>query len=176
MTTPRSTPTRRLTTLIYVGLLAVTLSACAQKTSPTAGDSQPTAPVATVPSPTPAATTAATTAASVPAAAPAVAAIDGRWNGRYSSTSSPGSDGAFEVTYTTSANGQLSGSIQIHDTPCVSTGTVKGRLQGTSITFGAVHGAQTIAFTGTLSGSAMSGTYDAPDCGHGKGTWTATRA
>jgi hypothetical protein len=39
-----------------------------------------------------------------------------------------------------------------------------------------VQGAQTITFTGTFSNTSMSGSYDAPACGHGKGTWSATRA
>lgn len=169
-----STRVRRSVQLVLVGLMVVTVSGCAEKPSPAGAGNEPTPPVATVSSPASAATAASPSSSPLKAAVPS--AIDGRWNGTYSSTSSPGSDGTFEVTYRTSASGQLSGTIAIHSTPCVSTGTVNGRVQGTTITFGAVHGAQSIAFTGSVSGNEMSGTYDAPDCGHGKGTWTASRA
>ena len=169
-----TTRTCPLVRLAIIGVLAVTVVGCANKSTSSVGGSVSRTPVATqaatpeVPATPASPVTASSTEAS--------SAIDGLWNGTYSSTSSPGSDGTFEVTYVTSASGQLSGSIQIHKTPCVSTGTVNGRLHSNAITFGAVKGAQTITFTGTISGQTMSGTYDAPDCGRGKGTWRATRA
>ncbi len=102
-------------------------------------------------------------------------AIQGRWNGTWTSTSSPGLNGTFHIDFT-QAGEQLTGDITISDTPCITTGTITGKLAGDRITFGAVQGAQTIAYTGTISGTSMSGTYSAPQCGNGKGDWKASKA
>jgi hypothetical protein len=57
---------------------------------------------------------------------------------------------------------------------CLANGIVTGTLTGSSISFGAVSGAVTITYSGTISGNTMQGTYDAPTCGNAKGNWSAT--
>jgi len=115
------------------------------------------------------------TSSATPSESAAAGAIQGRWDGTWTSTSSPGTSGTFHIDFTQSGI-QLNGSITIKNTPCITTGTITGALAGNRITFGAVQGAQTIAYTGTISGPSMSGTYDAPQCGNGKGNWRATKA
>jgi hypothetical protein len=110
-----------------------------------------------------------------PSQSGAVGAIQGPWDGTWTSTSSPGSSGTFHIDFTQSGD-QLNGSITITNTPCITTGTITGALAGNQIAFGAVKGAQTIAYTGTVSGTSMSGTYAAPQCGNGIGKWDATKA
>ena len=100
--------------------------------------------------------------------------MTGTWPGTYESTSTPGANGTFTIQFTQTGS-QLTGSIDIQGTPCITTGTISGTLSGGQITFGAVEGAQTIAYTGSVSGNTMSGTYSAPQCDNGKGTWTATK-
>lgn len=101
--------------------------------------------------------------------------IDGRWNGTWTSTTSGGASGGFHIDFTQSGN-QLTGAISIAGTPCITTGTITGSLSGNTISFGAVKGSQTIAYSGSVSGSSMSGDYTAPQCGNDKGTWTASKA
>lgn len=99
-------------------------------------------------------------------------AIDGAWDGSWSSTSSPGVSGSFTVTFTESGN-QLKGSITATNTPCIQGAAVTGTLDGNRIVFGK---ANTVDYTGTVSGNSMSGTYAAPACGQDKGDWRATKA
>ena len=115
------------------------------------------------------------TASSTPSESGAAGAMQGPWDGTWTSTSTPGANGTFHIEFTQSGV-QLDGSITITNTPCITTGTITGALNGNRITFGAVKGAQNIAYTGTISGTAMSGTYAAPQCDNGIGVWQATRA
>jgi hypothetical protein len=115
------------------------------------------------------------TASSTPSDSGAAGDIQGPWDGTWTSTSTPGANGTFHIEFTQSGD-QLNGSITITNTPCITTGTITGALNGNSITFGAVKGAQTIAYTGTISGASMSGTYAAPQCDNGIGDWRATKA
>jgi serine/threonine protein kinase len=114
------------------------------------------------------------TASLTPSESAAAGAIQGPWDGTWTSTNSP-ANGTFHIDFTQSGI-QLNGSITITNTPCITTGTITGALAGNRITFGAVQGAQTIAYTGTISGTSMSGTYAAPQCGNGTGNWHATKA
>ena len=82
--------------------------------------------------------------------------------------------GTFSLTFAQSGSA-LSGTIRVANSECVADGTISGSVSGTQITFGAVKGAHTIAFSGTLKGAEMSGTYTSP-CGPDHGTWGATRA
>jgi hypothetical protein len=99
--------------------------------------------------------------------------LTGTWTGTYASTTDPAS-GSFTVRFTQTGS-QLNGTIDIQNSACITTGTITGALNGDQITFGAVEGAQTITYTGSVSGNTMTGTYSAPQCGNGKGTWTATK-
>jgi hypothetical protein len=115
------------------------------------------------------------TASSTPSNNGAAGTMQGPWDGTWTSTSSPGASGTFHIEFTQSGD-QLNGSITITNSPCIATGTITGALDGNSITFGAVKGSQNIAYTGTISGTSMSGTYTAPQCDNGVGDWEATKA
>jgi hypothetical protein len=83
--------------------------------------------------------------------------------------------GTFAVTLTQSG-GQLSGTIIVRGTQCLTTGTVTGTTTGSTITFGAVSGQITITYNGSISGNKMQGTYSAPVCGKATGNWAATHS
>lgn len=131
------------------------------------------------------ATSPASTVATSPTAAPATAppatattstgsALDGTWTGTWNS-SDTSDNGAVTIQWKQSGQ-QLAGTIVVSNTPCVTNGTITGTVSGTTITFGAVQGATTIAYTGTLSGTSLSGTYQAnASCGNAKGRWSATK-
>jgi hypothetical protein len=83
--------------------------------------------------------------------------------------------GTFALTWTQSGNA-LTGTIVVKGTPCLSAATVSGTVNGSTISFGAVSGKNTVVYDGTISGSTMKGTYTAPaGCGDAKGTWQAAK-
>jgi hypothetical protein len=83
--------------------------------------------------------------------------------------------GSFVLTWTQSGNA-LSGGIVVKGTPCLSVAVVTGSVSGSTISFGAVSGKNTVVYNGTISGSTMQGTYIAPAaCVDAHGKWTATK-
>jgi hypothetical protein len=119
-------------------------------------------------------TTAAPTTASPPGSPPGGVDLTGTWNGTYGAGDQVA--GTFTVEFTQTGN-QVSGTIDIQGSPCVSQGEISGALSGNQITFGAVEAEQSISFTGEVSGDHMSGDYSAPDCEAGtSGNWEADRA
>ncbi len=152
------------TLLAVTCLAALAVTGCSSG-STTAKSSPSTAPSSVGSSGQP--STSATTTAP-----PAQSAIAGDWAGTYTSTSTPGATGTFRMTFTVTGN-RVSGPIQIDNSACVGRGIITGTLNGNQITFGAVHAAQQITYTGVISGNTMSGTYSAPRCGRATGTWRA---
>ncbi len=150
-------------------VVTVALAAC----SKSAGT---TTPVTSGPETTTLATSAPATSAAPSPSAPETSApggaLSGTWNGTYDSKL--GVSGTFTATFVQTGD-EISGDITIKGSPCVSHGTVKGSVTGSSIEFGAVQAERTVSFKGTLSGDRMSGTFDAPDCGPDSGTWNAQR-
>jgi hypothetical protein len=72
---------------------------------------------------------------------------------------------------------RLTGTIDIHDTACVSNGWVGITLDGDTITIGSIQAEQPITFTGTVSGDTMSGIYDGTACRPpNTGNWEAVRS
>ncbi|MDP9239744.1 MAG: hypothetical protein M3O55_03765 [Actinomycetota bacterium] len=150
---------RRVIVLSVVLLALLALTGCSQT-------ARKAAPKATSPS----------ASAQPPATAstPATGSIAGAWNGTFTVTGQPG-QGTFTVTFAT-AGSALTGTIHINNSTCVSDGTITGTLSGTQINFGAVRAAQKISFTGALVADKLAGSYSAPACPGGSGTWAATRA
>ena len=103
------------------------------------------------------------TTATSPAAA---GGVSGNWTGTY--------DGSFSGTFSlswTQAGSNLTGTIMISGFGNAPT-SISGTLQGNSIHFGSVGGQ--VQYTGTLSGSSMSGTWTlAGNAGHG--SWKASK-
>ncbi len=132
--------------------------------------------MALTPPPTSAQNTAATPppATSAPAAAtslaPAGVDLSGSWSGQYSGT--PYS-GTFTLTWTQTGS-SLSGDIKVSD-PAAKDYQITGTVTGSSIQFGAV-GA--VSYTGTVSGSSMSGSWSIPNPNGGSlggGSWSASK-
>lgn len=101
-------------------------------------------------------------------------ALSGTWEGTYQSDVYSQISGTFRVEFTQSGE-QITGSIEIAESPCVSRGTIAGSVSDSEVTFGAVEAEATITFTGTVAGDTMSGTFSAPDCGDDSGTWEASK-
>ncbi|MEO6043219.1 MAG: hypothetical protein ABIQ47_04775, partial [Tepidiformaceae bacterium] len=162
---------------IILGSVAV-ISACGGDDAPaktaTSAATQQAAATANTSVAAKAASAAATTAAAnaTTAAAPA---IDGTWTGTWKSGATS-DNGTVKIDWKQSGQ-QLAGTIVVSNTPCVGNGTITGTVTGATIAFGAVQGATTIAYTGTVSGKAISGTYKADaSCGNATGTWSATKS
>jgi hypothetical protein len=98
------------------------------------------------------------------------ASVSGTWEGSYSGTFT----GTFKLTWQQS-KANLSGTIKISGFGNVPT-TIHGTLQGTSIHFGTV-GSESITYSGSVSGSSMSGTWKLEANGHvgGTGSWKASK-
>jgi hypothetical protein len=137
--------------------VALAMAACS---SPSSGDSGGTA--TTAPSSAPATKA----AASTPKAA---GALSGRWSGHYSGSY----DGTFTVRWHQSGT-HLHGTIHISNP--ADTMPINGTVHGNAIRFGTV-GSTAITYSGTVSGSSMSGSYKVhTTSGTPGGPWSASRA
>src|SRR4029077_13617091 len=97
-------------------------------------------------------------------AASGAGGLSGTWSGEYSGDS----EGTFTLTWQ-QAGSDVSGSITISEVGVHI--NISGRLNGNQISFGTV-GSLAVTYSGTVSGTSMSGTYKAPT---GTGTWNATK-
>ena len=98
------------------------------------------------------------------------------WQGEWQSSKYPDS-GTFTLLIVI-ANGQLNGTIDIANSPCVSSGSVAGVVDAASVSFGSVDAGNEIQYHGTISadGTTMHGTYtDGDACGNDAGSWSARR-
>jgi hypothetical protein len=143
-------------------LAAATLLAagCGGGSSTTSSSSSPAASSTPAASTTPAAAT--TAATTTPAAS--THGVSGTWDGSYSGAYS----GTFVLNWT-QAGSHLVGAIQLS----APSGTlpIHGTLSGSTISFGTV-GSVAITYTGSVSGSSMSGSYQTPG---GGGSWSASK-
>jgi hypothetical protein len=112
---------------------------------------------------------AATSSAAAPATSAPVAAagLSGQWSGQYSGAYS----GTFSLNWTQSGS-NLSGHITL-SYPAGDVLSLHGSVNGSAITFGTL-GSTAITYSGTVSGSSMSGSYQVQ--GSGVGPWSATRS
>jgi hypothetical protein len=165
----------RATALLAVGLIAnLGLAACGQW-SPWArpgASATPAAPTATAtPTPTPAVTpTPKPTATATP-----LGPLTGTWTGTWTNTAPVSGTGTFTLTWAQEGS-RVVGAINILGSDCVTAGNVDGTAVGTHLRFGAVEGADTIEYDGTIvDANSISGTYQSPECGNAQGTWQASR-
>jgi hypothetical protein len=107
-----------------------------------------------------------------PTATPAAKTWQGQWQ------SSKYEDSGTFTLLIVIADGKLNGSIDILNSPCVSSGNVAGVAAAGSVTFGSVDAGNEIQYQGTISadGTRMEGTYsDGAACGNDVGNWSAVR-
>ncbi|MGZ6328591.1 MAG: hypothetical protein ACXWN2_07715 [Candidatus Limnocylindrales bacterium] len=167
---PQGVRTAVLTTALILVLAACSSTATATPTPPVATTSPAATSVSTLPPATP---TPAATATPAPTAAPA--GLGGTWDGTWQDVTPDQAGGSFVLTWTQSGSA-LSGGIVVKGTPCLSIAVVTGSVSGSTISFGAVSGKNTVVYTGTISGTTMKGSYTAPAaCEDAKGNWTATK-
>ncbi len=100
-----------------------------------------------------------------------VGPLSGKWAGSYSGSFS----GTFAVSWTQMGQ-KLSGTIKISAFNSVPT-SIHGSVHGNAITFGTV-GTEAITYSGSFSGSSMSGTWKIQAGGRamGSGSWSASRS
>jgi hypothetical protein len=127
----------RLVVAALVASVTVTLAACSASSSTSTGNGK-TAPPSKH----------ATSVASAPKTA---SVLSGRWSGQYSGSY----NGTFKLRWRQSRSA-LHGMITISSP--LSTLPINGTVTGSSIKFGTV-GSMAITYTGTVSGTTMSGTY-----------------
>jgi hypothetical protein len=169
--------------IVAAGLILVGEACTSAASPPPTGQaaSPSTAPVTSASGP-PAIPTAPPTPSSspLPSASPAPSAsaapgLGGTWNGTWQDVTPDQVSGTFALTWTQSGS-TLTGTILVKGTPCLSSATVSGSVNGSTINFGAVSGTHTVVYDGTISGTTMKGTYTAPAaCIDAKGTWAATK-
>jgi hypothetical protein len=154
---------RALAVVAVAGTLGLTVAACSTN-DPGSGSATATH------SPAPAAVAAQTPSpAPVASSAPAASSLAGTWSGQYSGAYS----GSFTLTWKQSGS-RLHGSIHLSNPDGVS--NINGTVSGTAIQFGTV-GSTAITYSGTVSGSSMSGEYDVHGGGETlSGEWSATRS
>jgi hypothetical protein len=143
--------------MTMTAVLAVTLAACSSSASSTTH--------VTSQQRVSAAASAAAPAASSPA--PAAGDVSGKWSGQYSGSY----QGTFHLHWLQSGS-KLKGSIQLSN-PGTSL-PINGSVVGNSIRFGTV-GSYGITYTGTVSGSSMSGTYKVANGNGSGGDWNASK-
>ena len=134
--------------------LAVMAAACSKASS----DTTPTTPNAVIPtSPAP--------TSSAPSSSASGADLSGTWSGNYSGSFT----GTFTLTWQQSGS-QLNGTIHLSTD---GSPNINGTVTGDTIKFGTV-GSTAIAYSGTVSGDSMSGTYTVG--GSGGGSWSANKS
>lgn len=143
---------------------ALLIAACSSSGSPdTTTSSPPAADAATTTTP-PAPTAAATTTNSS-------ADLAGSWSGQYSGAYS----GTFSLSWQQSGN-SLNGTIKISgfgDSP----ETIQGTVDGSGIKFGTVGASNHVTYTGSFSGSSMSGNWQVTaTTGSAGGSWSASKS
>jgi hypothetical protein len=155
----------KLLSTAALGLIAVVALGCSSsKKATSSGITTPSTPAASATTAPPA------TAATTTPAAPASGDVSGTWSGNYSGTFS----GTFTLTWQQTGS-NLSGTIKISGFGDVPT-NIEGSVQGSAIRFGTVHG-QEVSYTGTVSGSSMSGSWQIPVPGRTvKGSWSASKS
>jgi hypothetical protein len=159
-TTGRTSEMKRTIVMFTAIALGSLLAACSA--SSTTGTPTPTSVPASTPTSTPVPTP---TPTATPTAAPVAVAVAGKWSGTYSGYY----NGTFTLTWNQSGS-HVSGSIVLSSP--ARTLRINGSLAGSAITFGAVG---SVTYTGTVSGSSMSGTYTVVG-GAGGGSWSANKS
>lgn len=143
----------RLFVCALVALAAVVVAGCGSSSS-----SSTTAPATT----TKASSASPSSASS--ASSSSASGVSGKWSGQYSGTFS----GTFALTWK-QVGSKLAGTIDLHPG---GTDPITGTVNGGSIKFGTV-GGPAITYTGSVSGSSMSGNYNTPN---GGGSWSANKS
>lgn len=153
---------------LAIAALAAALAAALGACSGSAGGSGSNAS-ATARTSAPAAAASASASSAKASSAPAASSLAGTWSGHYSGAF----NGTFRLTWRQSGT-HLRGTIHISD-PGQSM-PINGIVKGSSIRFGTV-GSTAITYSGTISGSSMSGTYQvhSPNGAVG-GPWNAARS
>lgn len=156
----RTLTTRGLAAAIMTAAMAMAVASCSSGGGSDGGGSGNTRPTAHSSAP-------ATKAAASNRKAPS--ALSGKWSGHYS--------GSFNGNFTVrwhQTGAHLHGTIHLSNPG--NTMPINGIVHGSAISFGTV-GSMAITYSGTVSGSSMSGTYKVHSAnGASGGPWSASKA
>ena len=148
---------RRITLTLVAASFGLLIAGCSSSSSTTTPPTS-TAPAATTP----------TTSAPASASAAAATGLSGTWAGTYS--------GAYQGTFTlnwTQSSSNLSGTIKL--SAPATTLRIHGTVRGGTIQFGTV-GSANITYSGSVSGTSMSGNYQVHGGGGSSGgPWSASK-
>jgi hypothetical protein len=155
-------PRRLAIGLTAAAALAMTLAACSSSGGSTVQVTA-TQPAKAESAPAP--------AASAPAQSASGSGLSGKWRGQYSGAY----QGHFVLRWHQSGS-RLSGTITL-SAPTRGTVPIHGSVQGSTIKFGTV-GSEDITYSGSASGSSMSGTWQikGPGGAAGGGPWSASKS
>jgi hypothetical protein len=110
---------------------------------------------------------------------PQNADVSGPWQATATSTSTPGTTPVIVEANLADSSGSVSSTAFVTVNSCVSSDAnskVSGSVTINSVKLTATYGGVTVALTGSVSGSTMTGTYTASGvCGNDSGTWIATK-
>jgi hypothetical protein len=102
--------------------------------------------------------------------------LSGTWEGTWANTSPVVGIGTFTLTWAQQGS-RVVGAITVEGSNCLTAGNVDGTALGSRLRFGAVEGADTIEYEGTIvDADTIEGTYSSADCGNAQGTWEAHRS
>jgi hypothetical protein len=133
----------------------------------------PTPTVTTTLEPT-ATATPTSTGTPTPSATP-LGPLSGTWAGTWTNTTPIAATGTFTLAWAQQGD-KVYGALSVTGSNCLRAGNVTGNIIGDRLSFGAVDGATTIDYNGTIvDNNTLSGTYHS-NCGNSTGTWTATRS
>jgi hypothetical protein len=158
---------RLLISLLAIPAFAVIAAGCSSSAG-TSASSAPAAAASSAPTSAPS-SAAASSPAPASSAAPSSASssgLSGKWSGKYSGAFS----GTFNLTWQQSGS-SLSGMITL--SAPAATVPLNGTVKGNTISFGTV-GSVAVTYSGTFSGSSMSGSYTVG--GQSGGSWSATKS
>jgi hypothetical protein len=103
-------------------------------------------------------------------------AITGTWSGDWERTAPIPGNGTMDLELTNDG-GDLSGTITVTGSACMTSHDVTGTLDGDDVTFAVSDGGITASYEGSVDGTDLSGTMTVtcPDVGTGTGTWTVSQ-
>lgn len=166
-----STRTDRRLVAVVAGLIFLATACNTNGGGKSAGDATSTSPASMSAQSSP---TASGTTSSPATDTPPEASLAGKWVGTWANSKPDHSTGTITILWKQKGD-SLSGTISISGTPCLTGGSITGKLRpGGSINFGVVQGQVEVNYAGLVKGDRISGNY-ATTCGNAEGEWKAHR-
>jgi len=166
----------RALALVAAGaVMVVALAGCDRMVGSPQATSTPTVTATTEPAATATASATPTPTRSPTPSTTPLGPLSGTWTGTWTNTTPIPATGTFTLAWAQQGD-KVYGALSVTGSNCLRAGNVSGNIMGTRLSFGAVDGATTIQYSGTIvDNNTLSGTYRS-DCGNSEGSWSATRS